>query len=242
MSRCRRRVSAVFTASRPATLASRRTVALRLRVVPASPSAFPAPPRAVVDAALRAVNWPKVKNRSSRSRARARSRKRRRKISSRGHSRRAFDRKKTAWNPLALPDGDVPHGPRAAKRQRALERAVPPRVLQAERAEEIRVTQEAERVATMAPTPRPPSPTTSCAPAASPPCARGPRPIRSSSRSSTRWRPTSKLRRSKVESLGIPLEDVRRGRRRMFDHADAVARELPSDGNVTIDDDAEVER
>ncbi len=42
-----------------------------------------------------------------------------------------------------------------------------------------------------------------------------------------------------VEALGLPLEDVRRARRRLFDHADAVALELPADGSVS--DDTEVD-
>ncbi len=40
-----------------------------------------------------------------------------------------------------------------------------------------------------------------------------------------------------VEALAVPLEDIRRARRRLFDHADVVARELPMDGNVATDDD-----
>ncbi len=200
--------------------------------MPASPSAFPAPPRAVVDAALRAVNWPKVQKQvlafaCTRTKSKAQA-----EDLVQEAIRRAFDPEETAWNPLALPDVTtflMSLVRRNASNERSSARYHHEVTVRSD-AEEIRVTQEAERVATMAPTPE-------ASLADHELCARRLAAMRARAAADPlvltlidAMEADIETPAEQVESLGIPLEDVRRGRRRMFDHADAVARELPSDG------------
>jgi len=208
----------------------------------ASPATPAAPPRDVVDAALRAVDWPKVQKQVlafactlTRSKAQAED-------LVQDAIRRAFDPEETAWNPLVLPDvtpflmGLVR---RNAYNERSSARYHHEVTVRGE-AEEIRVTREAERVAT-----RVPNPEASLADHEL--CARRLAAMRARAAADPlvltlidAMEADIETPAEQVASLGIPLEDVRRARRRMFDHADAVARDLPRDGNVLAD--AEVAR
>jgi DNA-directed RNA polymerase specialized sigma24 family protein len=163
--------------------------------VSAPPAAVPSPPRAVVDAALRAVNWPKVQKQVLAYACAI--------TKSKAHAedlvqeaiRRAFDPEETAWNPLVQPDVTfflMSLVRRNASNERSSAR-YHHEITVRNRADEIRVTREAEGVPTAAPTPE----------------------------------------------ASLATHDLF-ARRRLFDHAAAVARDLPVDGNVATEEEAEV--
>jgi DNA-directed RNA polymerase specialized sigma24 family protein len=156
--------------------------------------------------------------------------------------RRAFDPEETAWNPVTFPDVTfflMSLVRRNASNDRAGARHHHEITVQSD-AHEIRVTRAAARVPSAAPTPEAAAATHDLftrrlaalrARAAADPLVLS---LVDAMESDI------ETPAEQVESLSVPLEDIRRARRRLFDHAAIVARDLPDDGNVTTAEDAEV--
>ena len=194
-------------------------------------------PRPVVDAALKKVNWSAVYPRVlafalSRTKSKARA-----EDLTQDAIRRVYDHEEAPWNPLVAPDV-VPILFGLVRRALSDERGsgrVHHEITVLSKAHDVRVTRAVSQVASSAPSPE---------------AALATRDLLSRRLARARERAAADsvvlslldsieigvdTAAQQVTTLGLPIEEIRRARRRLFDLVAAVARELPDEGDDSDD-------
>jgi DNA-directed RNA polymerase specialized sigma24 family protein len=205
----------------------------------APPDPAAAPPRAVVDAALRKVAWASVYPRvlafaiaRTKSKARAED-------LTQDAIRAVYDHELRAWNPVAAPD-ILPVLLGIVRRNLSNERAsgrVHHEITVMSKSHDVRVTRAVSQIASSIPTPE-------SALATHDLLARRIAALRARAAADPLVLSLLSLTEDGVDtaadqaaSLSAPIEDIRRARRRLFDHVAAVARALPDEDDAPDSDD-----